>query len=298
MTVATLSQSERDACIQETKTETGAFTYFKELHWGEFSLLALYISVLSGVIVALQYDPATPFYSVSTMDLLVPFGAYFRSLHFYSSQLFFLFSICHLIGVFEETQKLTRKQWTLLSLSIPVALLVLFTGYVLRSDSTGYSAGMIAESIMLDIPWVGNNLNDILFSISDNNMKRIYVNHIISFGLLWGWMVWGHVKKYRVSFERNILISIGILLFSVFIMAPFEPDHLGVTHIAGPWFFLGLQELLRYLPPLIAGILFPLILIGALLFLQKRNKMYRLCFFVTMTWLLCYMILSIIALTR
>ncbi len=293
-----MSQSETDGCHQEIKTEAGAFAYFKALRWGEFSLLALYISVLSGVIVALQYDPATPFYSVSTMDLLVPFGAYFRSLHFYSSQLFFLFSIFHLIGIFEETQQFSRKQWILLSLSIPVALLVLFTGYVLRADSTGYSAGMIAEAIILDIPWIGYNLNDILFSISDNGMKRIYVNHIISFGLLWGWMVWGHVKKYRISFERNVLVTVGILLFSVFIVAPFEPDHLGVTHIAGPWFFLGLQELLRYMPPLLAGIIIPLILLLALMFLQKRNRVYQICFFVIVTWLFCYTVLTIIALNR
>ena len=298
MLVAILSRSESEDNKPEAQTNTGAFASFKVIRWGEYSLLALYISVLSGVIVALQYDPSTPFYSVSTMDLLVPFGAYFRSLHFYSSQFFFLFSICHLIGIFEETENFSRKQWALLSLSIPVALLVLFTGYVLRADSTGFSAGMIAEAIILDIPWIGQNLNDILFSISDNGMKRIYVNHIIAFGLLWGWMVWGHVKKYRISFERNVLITISILLFSVFIMAPFEPDHLGVTHIAGPWFFLGLQELLRYMPPLLAGIIFPLILLIALFFLQKKNDSYRLCLFIIAGWLLSYAVLTVIALNR
>ena len=209
--VAILSQSETGNHIPTKDAHVGLFTLFKALRWGEYSLLALYISVLSGVVVGLQYDPATPFYSVSTMDLLVPYGAYFRSLHFYSSQIFFLFTICHLIALFEETQKFSRKQWALLSLSIPVVLLILFTGYVLRGDSTGYSAGMIAESIILDIPWVGTTINDLLFSITDNGMKRIYINHIISFGLLWGWMVWGHVKKYKVSFERNLLFTISEL---------------------------------------------------------------------------------------
>ena len=298
MTVAILSQSELKEPIQDTSSRIGIFTFFQSLRWGEYSLLALYISVLSGVLVALQYDPATPFYSVSTMDLLVPFGTYFRSLHFYSSQLFFLFSICHLIGIFEETADFSRKKWVLLAFSIPVALLVLFTGYVLRADSTGYSAGMIAESILLDIPLLGESLNDLLFSITDNGMKRVYVNHIISFGLLWGWMVWGHVKKYKISFERNLLLSAGILLFSLFIVAPFEPDHLGVIHIAGPWFFLGLQELLRYMPPLLAGIFFPLILITALFFLQKKNSWYRLCLFIIIGWLLFYTVLTGIALNR
>ena len=271
---------------------------FKKARWGEYSLLALYISVLSGVLVALQYDPATPFYSVSTLDLLVPFGAYLRSLHFYSSQLFFLFCLCHLIGIFDEAQDMSSTQWVMLSLSLPVALLVLFTGYVLRADATGFSAGMIAESILLAIPGIGHNINDLLFSITDNGMKRIYINHIIAFGLLWGWMVWGHVKKYRVSFYRNTLLTTLILSFSLFVAAPFEPDHLGVTYIAGPWFFLGLQELLRYFHPLLAGFLFPLIILIALAFLRKKNPGYRYVLYCITGWLLFYTLLTCIALTR
>lgn len=269
------------------------------MKWGEYSLLALYISVLSGVLVGFQYDPATPFYSVSNMDLLVPFGAYFRSLHFYSSQLFFLFCIFHFIGIFDEAHSLSNKQWIMLTLSIPIALLVLFSGYVLRADSTGFSAGMIAEAILLDIPLVGQTINGLLFSISDNGMTRMYVNHIIGFGLLWGWMVWRHVKKYKTSFDRHLVLSTGILLFSVLVAAPFEPDQLGVTHIAGPWFFLGLQELLRYMSPLLAGILFPLSFIIALLLLKNKNhRYYHTLIIFSIGWLLFYVVLTAIALNR
>jgi quinol-cytochrome oxidoreductase complex cytochrome b subunit len=289
------------ATLSQYKSLSGMDTLlkiFKEMRWGEYSLLALYISVLSGVVVAMQYDPATPLYSVSTMDLLVPFGAYFRSLHFYSSQLFFLFSICHLFGIFDPAQSYSKKQWFMLSATLPVGILILFTGYVLRGDSTGFSAGMIAESILLDIPYVGKSINDFLFSISENGMKRIYVNHIIGFGIVWGWLAWGHVKKFRVSFNRQILLSIGILLFSIFIAAPLEPDHLGVTHISGPWFFLGLQELLRYLPPMVAGIILPLTLLIALAFLQKRNRGYRFYLLFILSWLLFYLLLTGVALNR
>lgn len=271
---------------------------FTELRWGEYSLLTLSISVLSGVVVALQYDPATPLYSVSTLDMLVPFGEYFRSLHFYSSQFFFLFCICHVIAIFEQAQSYSQKQWIILTATLPVAVLVLFTGYVLRGDSTGFSAGMIAEAILLDIPYIGRTINDLFFSISDNGLKRIYVNHIIGFGLLWGWLAWSHVKKYRVSFNRHILLSISIFLFSAFIAAPLEPNHLGVTHISGPWFFIGLQELLRYLPPVLAGVFFPFSLLIGLALLQKKNHGYRSSLIFILCWLLLYTILTIIGLTR
>jgi Cytochrome b/b6/petB len=271
---------------------------FTEIRWGEYSLLALYISVLSGVVVGLQYDPATPLYSVSTLDMLVPFGEYFRSLHFYSSQFFFLFCICHVIGTFEQAQSYSTRQWIMLTASLPVALLILFTGYVLRGDSTGFSAGMIAEAILLDIPYIGRIINDLFFSISDNGMKRIYLNHIIGFCLLWGWLTWSHVKKYKVAFNRHILLSISILLFSVFVAAPFEPDHLGVTYISGPWFFLGLQELLRYLPPILAGVIVPSTLLVALALLQKKNPKFHSTLLFILCWLFSYAILTLIAINR
>ena len=271
---------------------------FSEIRWGDYSLLALYISVLSGIVVGMQYDPATPLYSVSTLDMLVPFGAYFRSLHFYSSQFFFLFCICHVIGVFEQAQSYSTRQWIMLTATLPVALLILFTGYVLRGDSTGFSAGMIAEAILLDIPYIGQTINDLFFSISDNGMKRIYLNHIIGFGLLWSWLAWNHVKKYRVSFNRHILLSISIILFSIFVAAPFEPDHLGVTHISGPWFFLGLQELLRYLSPMLAGIIFPLTLLVAFAFLQKKNSRFHTILLFILCWLFFYTVLTLIGINR
>jgi ubiquinol-cytochrome c reductase cytochrome b subunit len=271
---------------------------FKEMKWGEYSLLSLYISVLSGLLVAFQYNPATPFYSISTIDLLVPYGAYFRSLHFYSSQLFFLFCIFHFVAILDKATVLSKKLWITLTLSIPIVLLVLFSGYILRGDSTGFSAGMIAEAILLDIPVIGRSINGFLFSISDHGMTRVYVNHIIGFGLLWGWMVWGHIKKYRISFGQNLTLSTGILLFSVFVAAPFEPDRLGVSHIAGPWFFLGLQELLRHIPPLLAGILFPLTIIIALLFLKRKDSRYRAVLGFIAGWLFLYLVLTVISLNR
>lgn len=268
------------------------------MKWGAYSLLALYISVLSGVVVAWQYDPATPLYSVTTMDLLVPFGRYFRSLHFYSSQFFFLFSICHVFATFEQAQKYSRKQWIMLMASLPVALLVLFTGYVLRGDTTGFSAGMIAEAILLDIPLIGPPINDLFFSITDNGMKRIYVNHIVGFTLLWGWLVWTHVKKFRVAFTQHILLTISMLLFSVFVAAPFEPDQLGVTYISGPWFFVGLQELLRYFPSIIAGVLVPLTLLFAIAILHKQHPSYRKIMCFIFCWFFIYAILTAIGFLR
>lgn len=269
-----------------------------EVKWGEWSLISLFISVLSGVVVAFQYDPATPLYSASSLDVLVPFGDYFRSLHFYSSQLFFLLSLVHLWAIFKRCDTYSRPQWIRLTATLPVGLLLLFSGYVLRGDSTGSSAGLIAENIITAIPGVGTALNDLLFSISDDGMKRVYVNHVIGFGLVWGVLAWEHLRKYRTSFRQHPLLTAAILFFCLLLSAPFEQETLGLLHINGPWFFLGLQELLRYLPSLLAGVIFPSTLILALFLLQPSSRYSpRLLTFI-LGWLGLYAVLSAIALCR
>jgi len=268
------------------------------IRWGEWSLIALFLSVLSGLLVAFQYDPAAPLYSTGAIDLLVPFGDSFRALHFYSSQLFFLFSIIHLWAVFDRTESYSRGQWIRLTSTLPVALLLLFTGYVLRADSTGSSAGLIAENIITSIPLIGNILNDLFFSVTNDGMKRVYINHIVGFEVLWGLLAWEHLRKYRTSFSQHPFLTAAILLFCLLPTAPFEAEKLGVFHINGPWFFLGLQELLRFLPSLIAGVLFPSTLLVALFLLQKRNRYYPYIRNFIFGWLIIYAFLSAIALCR
>ena len=76
------------------------------------------------------------------------------------------------------------------ALTLPVALFLLFTGYVLRSDSTGFSAGVIAEHILETIPFIGPTLDNLLFSISDGGMTRVYLHHVFSFDALFLLFAW------------------------------------------------------------------------------------------------------------
>lgn len=273
-------------------------THLKAFKWGAWSLVCLGLSLVSGILVALQYDPAAPYYSTTAIDLLVPFGEYFRSLHFYSSQFFLILAIVHLLIAFPGTDSYTTVQWGRLVVSLPIMLLLLFTGYVLRSDSTGSSAGFIAESILMTIPAVGAALNHMLFSISEHGMQRVYVTHIITLDLIWLALAWEHLRRYRIRFSDYLPLAGAVCLFSVFIAAPLDPEHLGVTYISGPWFFLGLQELLRYLPPEIAGFLFPAAFILALLFLQKKYRFFPRILLLLVIWLLFYLVLTVMALYR
>ena len=280
----------------------GIRTLIIETKWGGMSLISLYLSVLSGMVVALQYDPATPYFSASSLDLLTPFGQFFRSCHFYSSQLFFLFSVGHLAAVIlakaDPDRQLRFDKWLLLIGSVPAALLLLFTGYVLRADATGEAAGVIAENILLSVPWLGEPLNSLLFAIEAEGMKRVYANHLIGLGLVWGLCCWDHLRRYRVGFGRHGLLLFITVLGSLCLAAPMEPARLGLFHIQGPWFLLGLQELLRYIPPFWAGVIFPSTVVVALACVGIENPVRRRALLFIAGWLVVYFLLSVIAALR
>lgn len=262
-------------------------------------MVALYLSLVSGVVIALQYDPAHPYYSSSSLDILAPFGAFWRSLHFYASQLFFLLAMVHLLAIIVNRgyESLPFKRWLPLALSMVAALLLLFTGYILRADATGSSAGMIAENILLSIPLLGRFLDGLLFSIIDEGMKRVYANHLIGLGLLWLVLSWDHIRRYRISWRQQPLLVLALIGFSAVLAAPMEPEHLGAFHINGPWFFIGLQELLRHIQPFWAGIVWPAALVIALLLIHRPGTAARARLF-CLAWLAVYALLTCIGLGR
>ena len=272
------------------KTIIRAFT---KSRWGGRALICLYISIFSGIVLALQYDPADPFYSTATLELVAPYGSFWRSLHFYSSQAFFLLLLCHLIAVIiKKGPGPDRLTWIKLTASIPIGLLLLFTGYVLRGDATGSAAGAIAEHIALSIPVIGKPINSLLFDIAANGVLKVYANHLIGLMALGCLCLWTHLHRYRASLAHHIPMTLAVFAGAVLLKAPMEPDRIGLTHIAGPWFFLGLQELLRYFPPLWAGVLVPLALVMALFFLPRQKLQQKTVVLFMVFWLIGYALLS------
>ena len=70
------------------------------------------------------------------------------------------------------------------------------------------------------------------------------------------------------------LLTIVLVVSSLFFNAPLEgiadPSHTP-NPAKAPWYFLGLQELLHYFPPVVAGVLAPTVLIVALVVIPYFN---------------------------
>lgn len=272
---------------------------FISIRWGGNALVSLYISIISGIIVALQYNPAEPFYSTSTIELIVPFGSFWRGLHYYSSQAFFLLLLLHFFAiVWDNTHYYSRASWIRLTMSLPVAMLLLFTGYILRDDATGEAAGLIAENITLSVPIIGKWLNNLFLAVSTDGVKRVYANHLAGMMVIGGYCVWPHLRRYTTRWRDNMVCICLVLLISGLFVTPIEPERIGLLHIAGPWFFLGLQETLRYIHPFWAGIVFPGILVFALLNLPHKSSKRKIYLISICCWLSFYGLLSILSYWR
>jgi hypothetical protein len=78
---------------------------------------------------------------------------------------------------------------------------------------------------------------------------------------------------FRAAIAVEILASI-LILISLFFNAPLEgladPSHTP-NPAKAPWYFLGLQELLHYFPPVVAGVLVPTLVVVALIVIPYFN---------------------------
>jgi quinol-cytochrome oxidoreductase complex cytochrome b subunit len=72
-----------------------------------------------------------------------------------------------------------------------------------------------------------------------------------------------------------IIVTAALIVFSTFVNAPLRElanPNLTPNPSKAPWYFLGLQELLRYFHPMVAGVLVPTLFFGLLFVLPYADR--------------------------
>jgi len=126
-----------------------------------------------------------------------------------------------------------------------------------------------------------------------------------------GWLKELHVWPYllRIEFLTAIIITAILIVWSITLNAPLEePSNptLTMNPSKAPWYFLGLQEMLVYFDPWIAGVLMPGLIIGGLMAIpyidtnplgngyytikQRKFAIGTFCFGFLVLWLLIIII--------
>lgn len=262
---------------------------------GGLSVFLSFVLAVSGVLLMFYYIP-TPDQageSIQRITYLVSFGSWIRNLHYWSAQLLVLTALIHLFRVVcTGAYSPPRRVNYLVGMFLFALLLLLdFSGYLLRWDEGVRWALVAGTNLLKTIPVMGPSLYVLVMGGNQPNSSsliRLYSWHVFGLSLAAIFFVGWHIfrlrrdggiavapKSLRQDQERisrgelaqregfAILLATTVLtLMSLFIPAPIAPPmsatSLSAAEARAPWFFLWVQELLRYGPPFIMGVLIPM----------------------------------------
>lgn len=199
----------------------------------------------------------------------------------------------HLLRVFYSQSIFyeRKKTWYYGLLLFVVVLAFNFTGYLLPWDQLSYWAVTIMTNILEYIPLIGEGLAHTVRGgdvVNGNTLLNFYNLHtallpllFVFFVVLHFWLIRKakgvtvtpkeHKEMVSVNPElisREIIMALsliaGILLMALFFDAPLlEKAHplISPNPSKAPWYFMGIQELLIHVHPLVATLIIPTILV-------------------------------------
>ena len=113
-----------------------------------------------------------------------------------------------------------------------------------------------------------NHANDVLIDQLEADPALAKTHHRKTWPFKPGWQKEVHVWPFllRIEFLAAIIVTIILMVWSITLNAPLEEPanpNLTMNPAKAPWYFLGLQEMLVYFDPWIAGVVMPtMIIIG------------------------------------
>ncbi len=261
---------------------------------GGLSVFLTLVLLVSGILLMFYYIPITKqaAESIQRITYLVPFGFWVRNLHYWSAQLLVLTSLTHLLRVvFSGAYAPPRRLNYLIGLFMFATILLLdFSGYLLRWDEGIRWALVVGTNLLKFIPLVGPSLYLLVLGgdlPNPSSLIRLYSWHIFGLSLmaviLGVWHIFrvrrdggiavapaaarqshARISRFELAQREGLAILYGIVslsLLSLFLPAPIAPPmsdvSLASTEARAPWFFLWVQELLKYGPPFTMGVLIP-----------------------------------------
>ena len=271
--------------------EQARFRY--TLGLGGLAVFLFTVVLITGALLLFYYVPSAEKAnaSVQTLTYHIPLGWFVRNLHYWAAQLLVVVTILHLLRVaLTGGFRIPRRFNWLLGLGLLLLIVGLdFTGYVLRWDTEVGWALLVGTNLLKEIPFIGQGLYRLAVggtAIGDETVLRFFGWHVFGLVLpaafLFGWHLFrvrrdGGISapkpkpgkapdriKREILVRREViamLIACGILLFLATFFNPGLGSALDTAQPAGealaPWFFLWVQELLRWGDPLWMGVLVP-----------------------------------------
>jgi ubiquinol-cytochrome c reductase cytochrome b subunit len=237
------------------------------------------------------------FKNVEEITTVMPYGRFFRQLHYSSGQLFVLLMIFHTIDHFLKRRYRVYRLSKWLSLLIPLCLCLftLFTGFILKGDKEGLFAGQVFFHILGQIPLVGGKLSSMFIVPGESFFLLPYLYHCFYLPLLIIFLIRDHIREWLPDRKFIFSVTAALFLFALLVDPLMDiPPEAAVSQVRGPWFFTGIQALLRILPPIWAGLVLPGLYLGTLIILPTLKGVWsRIIPFLIVITSLLYVLLSL-----
>lgn len=264
---------------------------------GGMAALMVVQQLVTGLLLAFFYEPlpVLAYESVQHIQSTVFLGRLVRNMHHWTGHALLVVVFLHLLRVFLHGAFYPprHRNW-LVGLGLAVCILTAnFSGYLLPWDQLSYWAVTIATSMLGYIPGIGTTLLEMMrggSEVGTATLQLFYFVHTIlvpaALFLFMGYHFWfvrkaggvlipaakhttNRVKKNSVPIAELLIremafaavVTCVILLFSMFVDAPLgNMANAEVTpaSVKAPWYFLGAQELLLHVHPLVAVCVLPL----------------------------------------
>jgi len=283
-------------------------------YWWNFGVLSLYfliIQLVTGIFLAMFYDPSIlyAFSSIMYINNEIYYGWWIRGLHANGASFFFISVYLHMFrgiyyGSFLYPRQLLWKTGVILFL---LMIITAFLGYVLPWGQMSFRGAMVITSLLSAIPLVGNDIVFLLwggFTIDDATLHRFYSLHfflpfiilalsIIHISLLHeagstnptGVPSMLETIPFTPYFILKDILSILVFLIIIMYLNYSTPDLLGhalnyqianflVTppHIVPEWYLLFFYAILRSIPGKLSGFVIMVASIIILIFLPYIMK--------------------------
>lgn len=250
---------------------------------GNLLLTLLGFQFTTGVLMAMYYSPApqTAYNSVKHLTEQVAAGSLIRGLHVWGSALIVVVMVLHTLRVFfwGSYKKPRELTWVCGVLIFQVMLAFSFTGYLLPWDQKAYWATVVGTRIAATVPFIGQELLVLVRGgeeVGALTLTRFYAVHVMILPAALVGLIGLHlylVRRHHIAgpvipqkgkpqpffpnqlFKDAIVVVAGLAAlfwFALNLPPGLEAmaDPAGTNFTPRPeWYFLGLYELLKVMPP-------------------------------------------------
>jgi len=249
--------------------------------YGWIAIASLLICGLTGVFLVIPYDPANAYLSITSFITANPAAALTRNIHYWSAEWFLFFTVLHFIQHFRsiESFRISGKEpkhaikkgtWLRLAISVLVVFYVMLSGFILKNDADARQAQLLFSSLISSVPFVGEFLSNTIVG-KDGSLTITYLHHAATATIIIFMVIFEHVRSIKVKWATFIITSVIVILISLIFRAPLV--QLDEPVMKGPWFFVGIQEMLHLVanPLIVVTILLVILLLVYLVPFTKER---------------------------